>query len=105
MNTLNGLPPSWEPFIWSLSGQPKLPKFNCIWAVCMQEENRLVVRDKLRGTQHEESQTLTSHVKKGKGKGIKFYNRKLKRQRWKIKSYSRTKEEEGSFTHSVLQMS
>ena len=35
MNTLNGLPPSWEPFNQSLSGQPKLPKFDHTWAVCM----------------------------------------------------------------------
>ena len=38
MNTLNGLPPSWEAFVQSLVGKPKLPMFDRIWEVCMQEE-------------------------------------------------------------------
>ena len=59
-------------------GQPKFPKFDCIWAVCMQEETRLAAGGKLHGTQNEESQALTSVVKKGKCMGRKFYNRKDK---------------------------
>ena len=50
MNTLNGLPPSWEAFIQSLVGQPKLPKFDHIRAVCMQEETRLAARSMIHGT-------------------------------------------------------
>ena len=76
MNALNGLPPSWESFIQSLRGKPKLPKFDRIWAVCMQEETRLVARGRLHGTQHKENQGLTSHAKKGKGKGRKFHDKK-----------------------------
>jgi hypothetical protein len=34
MITLNGLRKSWEPFIQSVSGQSKLPKFDCLWADC-----------------------------------------------------------------------
>ena len=78
MNTLNGLPPSWEAFIQSLVGQPKLPKFDHIWAICMQEETRLATRSKIHGSQHEESQTLPSHVKRGRGKGRKFHGKKGK---------------------------
>ena len=50
MNTLNGLPPSWEAFIQSLVGQPKLAKFDHIRVVCMQEETRLVARSMIHGT-------------------------------------------------------
>ena len=50
MNTLNGLPPSWETFIQSLVGKPKLPEFDRIWAVCMQEETRLAARSRIHGT-------------------------------------------------------
>ena len=59
MNTLSGFHPSWEPFIQSLSGQPKLPKFDCISVVCIQEETRLAVGGGLHGIQLEESKALT----------------------------------------------
>ena len=78
MNTLNGLPPSWESFIQSLVGKPKLPKFDRIWVVCIQEETRLASGGRLHGIHHEESQALTSHIRKGKGKGIKFHGKKGK---------------------------
>ena len=78
MTTLNGLPPSWEPFIQSLGGQTKLPIFCRIWADCIQEETRLAARGKLHGAQHEESQAITSYAKKGKGKEKKFHYKKDK---------------------------
>ena len=34
MTTLNGLPPSWESFIQTISGRTKLPKFDKLWAKC-----------------------------------------------------------------------
>ena len=34
MTTLNGLPPSWESFIQTISGRTKLPKFDKLWADC-----------------------------------------------------------------------
>ena len=34
MTTLNGLPPSWESFIQTISGPTKSPKFNKLWADC-----------------------------------------------------------------------
>ena len=49
MNILNGLPSSWEALV-CLVGQLKLPKFDCIWAVCMQEEKKLVARSMIHGT-------------------------------------------------------
>ena len=59
MNTLNVFSPSWEAFIHNLVGKPKLPKFDRIWEVCMQEETRLATRSRIHGTQHEENQALT----------------------------------------------
>ena len=55
-----------------------MPKFDPICAVCMQEEKRLATRGRIHGTQHEESQALTLHVKEGKGKGKKFHGKKGK---------------------------
>ena len=37
MTTLNGLPPSWESFIQTISGRTKLPKFDKLWAECTHE--------------------------------------------------------------------
>ena len=34
VTTLNGLPPSWESFIQTISGRTKLPKFDRLWAYC-----------------------------------------------------------------------
>ena len=34
MTTLNGLPPSWESFIQSISGRTKFPKFDKFWVDC-----------------------------------------------------------------------
>jgi hypothetical protein len=36
--SLNGLPISWEPFIQSICGRKKLPKFDHLWSDCVQEE-------------------------------------------------------------------
>ena len=78
MNTLNDLPRYWEAFIQSLVGQPKLPKFDRIQVVYMQEETRLAARIRIHGTQHEDSQALTFHIKKGKGKGRKMHGKRGK---------------------------
>ena len=50
MTTLNDLPPSWEPFILSLSGRLTFPKFYRLWENYTQEETRLATRGKLHGT-------------------------------------------------------
>ena len=34
MTTLNGLPPSWEYFIHTISGRTKLSKFDKLWEEC-----------------------------------------------------------------------
>ena len=68
MTTLNGIPPSWESFIQTISGRTKLPKFGRLWIDCTQEETRIVARQRLLGPQVEENQAFIAHVKKGKGK-------------------------------------
>lgn len=45
MLALNGLPQSWEPFIQSVSGRSKFPKFDRLRADCIQEESRLAARE------------------------------------------------------------
>jgi hypothetical protein len=40
--TLNGFPPSWDPFVQGICARSKLPKFNKLWADCSQEESRLM---------------------------------------------------------------
>ena len=55
MTTLNGLPPSWESFIQTISGRTKLPKFDKLWEECTQEETRIAARQRLHGTQLEEN--------------------------------------------------
>ena len=37
MTTRNGLPPSWESFIQTISGRTKMEKFDRLWADCTQE--------------------------------------------------------------------
>ena len=44
----------------------------------MQEETQIALRGRIHDTQHKEIQSLTSHVKKGKGKGRKFHGNKGK---------------------------
>ena len=73
MTTLNGLPPSWESFIKTISGQTKLPKFDKLWAKCTHEETRIAARQRLHGIQPEENQAFVLHTKKGKGRGRKPY--------------------------------
>ncbi|XP_057837721.1 uncharacterized protein LOC131047920 [Cryptomeria japonica] len=45
MLELNGLPQSWEPFIESISGRSKLPKFDHLREDCIQEESRLAAHN------------------------------------------------------------
>ena len=81
MTTLNGLPPSWESFIQTISGQTKLPKFDKLWAECIQKETRIAARQRLHGTQPRENQAFISHAKKGKAKGRKFHKYKHQARR------------------------
>jgi hypothetical protein len=67
MITLNGIPSHWEPFIQSISGQSKFPKFDGLWADCTQEETRLVARG-MQCSHHDENQSLATHARKRKGK-------------------------------------
>jgi hypothetical protein len=80
MLTLNGLPSHWEPFIQSISGRSKLPKFDRLWEDYTQEETRLAVRG-AHSSHHDESHALASHARKGRGrgKGTQRFQRKRKR--------------------------
>jgi hypothetical protein len=81
MLTLNGLPSHFDPFIQSISGRSKLPKFDRLWADCTQEETRLAVNGS-HSSHHDESHALASHARKGKGrargKGIERFHKKQK---------------------------
>jgi hypothetical protein len=65
---LNGFPDSWEPFIQSICGRAELPKFEDLWADCVQEETRKLSKDSLQRAQDDETQALIAHTRKGKGK-------------------------------------
>jgi hypothetical protein len=45
-----------------------LPKFEDLWADCVQEETRKLSRDSSQRPQDEETQALVAHARKGKGK-------------------------------------
>ena len=81
MTILNGLPPSWESFIQTISGWTKLPKFDKLWTDCTQEETRIAARQRLHGSQVEENQAFITHAKRGKGKGRKFHKHKHRARR------------------------
>ena len=81
MTTLNGLPPSWESFIQTISGQTRLPKFDKLWVDCTKEKTRIASRQRLHGPQVEENQAFITHAKKGKGKGRKFHKHKHQARR------------------------
>lgn len=67
MLALNGLPHSWEPFIQSISGRSKLPKFDQLRADCIQEESRLTARGIVKSSQNEDTHVLaTQSTKKRK---------------------------------------
>ena len=55
MTTLNGLPGSWDSFIWR-----KLITFSRLWEECSQEEAWIVAREEMGN----EYQALISHTKK-----------------------------------------
>jgi hypothetical protein len=62
--TLNGFPPSWDPFFQGIFERRKLPKFHKLWAECSQEETRLMSKKKK--VDDEENQSLATQVKKRK---------------------------------------
>jgi hypothetical protein len=73
--SLNGLPISWEPFIQSICGRKKLPKFDHLWSDCVQEETRMLSRKILQKPleeedeeEEEEEQAFATNARKGKGK-------------------------------------
>ena len=49
INTLSGLPRSWDPFIRGLYSRKKLTKFSRLLEDCTQEESRLATREERLG--------------------------------------------------------
>ena len=60
--TLNGLPPSWEPFIQGVCARDKFPSFDKLWADSVQEESRLISRNSLQRPVDDEEQAIASHI-------------------------------------------
>jgi hypothetical protein len=74
--TLNGFPPSWDPFVQVICARRRFPKFDKLWSDCTQEESRLI--SKTQKTNEDENQALSSQVRKRK-----------KREEVKLKKYKR----------------
>jgi hypothetical protein len=62
--TINGFPPSWDPFVQGICARRRLPKFDKLWSDCTQEQSRLI--SKTQKTNEEENQALAAQVKKRK---------------------------------------
>jgi hypothetical protein len=45
MTTLNGLLGDWEPFVRGICARKKLIQFRQLWEECVQEEERIAVRE------------------------------------------------------------
>ena len=63
MNTLNGLPRSWDAFIQGICSRRKLPKFSRLWEDCNEEEARMTTREE---KMTDDDQSLAAHTRKGK---------------------------------------
>ena len=77
MNTLNGLPKSWESFIQGICSRRKLIKFTRLWEYCTQEEPRLTTREEKLGD--DENKALEAHTRKGKSRKEVHPHRKFQR--------------------------
>jgi hypothetical protein len=88
--TLNGFPPSWDPFVQGICARRRLPKFDKLWSDCTQEESRLI--SKTQKTNEEENQALVAQVKKRKkreeGSPKKSKRPRYKKDASKVRCYS-----------------
>lgn len=65
---LNGLPPTWEPFIQGISARIELPKFERLRGDCIQEESRLAAKGAIRNSHGGDHHMLAAQsVKKKDG--------------------------------------
>jgi hypothetical protein len=78
--TLNGFPPSWDPFVQGICARRRFPKFDKLWSKCTQEESRMI--SKTQKTNEDENQALVAQVKKRK-KREEGSTKKSKRPRYK----------------------
>jgi hypothetical protein len=88
--TLNGFPPSWNPFVQGICARRRLPKFDNLWLDYTQEESMLI--SKTQNTNEDENQALATQVKKRKkreeGKPKKSKRPCYKKDASKIRCYS-----------------
>ena len=67
MNSLNGLPRSWDSFIQGVCARKKLITFNRLWEEFTQQEARLITREDKMGATKDQSlivHTRRNHKKK-----------------------------------------
>ena len=70
---LHGLPDAWEYFVQSVSGRDQLPKYDRLWADCVEEEVRLATKY---GGHHDDNQALAT-----RWKGKKKYSSQKNQER------------------------
>jgi hypothetical protein len=75
--SLNGLPISWEPFIQSICGRKKLPKFDNLWSDCVQEETRMLSRKILQKPPEEKKKKKSKHLQPMQEKGKENSRRRI----------------------------
>ena len=74
MNTLNGLPRSWDSFIQEICARRKLINFSRLWEECTQEEARIITREENMGATKD--QTLKVHTKRNHRKKEEHHHKK-----------------------------
>ena len=83
VNTLNGLPRSWDSFIQGICARRKLVTFSRLWEECSQEEARIVAREEKMGSEdqalivHSKNNIRDYHHSKGKHFKSRKYNKDI----------------------------
>ena len=67
---VRGLPNAWESFVQSVTGRDNLPKYDRLWADCVEEEARIMAKS---GETRQENQALAA---RWKGKQKKSFHQK-----------------------------
>ena len=81
---LCGLPNTWESFVQSVTGCDNLPKYDCQWADCVEEEARIMAKSR---ETREENQAL---VARWKGKKKRSFPQRNQGERSKNRNGGRS---------------
>ena len=84
---IDGIPDSWEIFSRGVSARDKLPDFNRLKGVCLQEESRQLKKGRKLKTKDEELHVLNTNSYKSKKKKAHQRNDKPKRDLSKVKYF------------------